>query len=82
MICALKMQLLRSELSQSLAASSDLRGRLLTMENARCYFYSHCARSDLKSSYFNSCLLFRHSSKKKNLEADYLNRIISCQVLN
>lgn len=46
MICALKMQLLRSELNRSVAASSDLRGRLLAMENVRCYFYSHCARSD------------------------------------
>lgn len=82
MICALKMQLLRSELSQALAASSDLRGRLLTMENVRCYFYSHCARTDLKRSYFNSCLFFRGSSKMKNLEADYLNRIINCQVLD
>lgn len=66
MICVLKMQLLRSELSQSLAASSDLRGRLLTMENVRCYFYSHCARSDFKRSYFNSCLFFREFKEEES----------------
>lgn len=60
-ICVLKMQVLRSERSQSLAASPDLRGRLLTVENVRCYYYSYCARRDFKISYFNSCLFFRGS---------------------